>query len=64
MTAAFNQDVVEAERTESFMVDITATDPSGATTTVTVTINVTAVDEAPTITRDPTDDLTEVAPSP
>ena len=52
---AFNQDVAEADRTESFMVDITATDPSGAPTTVTVTINVTPVDEAPNITRDPTD---------
>ena len=61
VTAAFNQDVVEAERTESFMVDITATDPSGADTRVTVTINVTAVDEAPTITRDPTNDLGEGA---
>ncbi len=43
----------------AYMVTVTATDPSGADTMVTVTINVAAVDEAPVITRD--DDLTAEA---
>ncbi len=43
----------------AYTVTITATDPSGADTMVTVTINVAAVDEAPVITRD--DDLTAEA---
>ena len=38
-----------------YTVDVTATDPSGATDTVTVTINVMAVNESPDITRAPAD---------
>ena len=51
LTAALNQEPT-ADATTSFMVRVTATDPSGADATETVTINVAAVDESPVVTRD------------
>ena len=50
LTAALNQEPT-ADATTSFMVRVTATDPSGADATETVTINVAGVNEAPVITR-------------
>ena len=41
------------EEKDTYMVTVTATDPSGLSATVNVTIKVTNVDEAPTITRAP-----------
>ena len=49
VTGAFDQDVVEPR--EEFMVKVTATDPSGATGEVPVTIEVEAIDEGPSIAR-------------
>ena len=51
LTAILNQEVTTANPTPTteFKVDVTATDPSGAPATVTVTIEVTAIDEAPVI---------------
>ncbi len=49
LTAALDQEA--ANPVSSFMVTVTATDPSGADTSETVTINVVGIDEAPVITR-------------
>ena len=49
VTEAFDQDVVAPR--EEFMVTVRATDPSGATGDITVTIEVEAIDEGPSIAR-------------